>query len=380
MGIIMKRVGIVTWYKTANYGSCLQAIALSKTLDKLGYEGYFLRGFKLLSFMFRHPRMLYARLYKKIANRTNNRYFTPVPYQISNARQRRIEQYAIENCRELKINTYNEWKKIIEEKMIFIAGSDLIWNPALGYPGYFFLDFAYYANLPCMAYASSVGSQNLPKKYYTAYRLYLNAFKSIGVRETATKELFSKIINKPITKVNDPTLLLSIEEWDELANKAQYSEQIPEKYILCYFVMNDPRYWVYAKIVQKSIGDDVVVLPMHNLDEEQPYIVIKDGTAYEFLDLIRNAELILTDSFHACSLSLQYKKEFYLMKRTRKAEDAKFDELLNRYGLKDRVIINEDQFVRNDEIDYEIIHRQLEEDRNESIKFLESALVKCEQS
>ena len=374
----MKQVCIVTFYNSLNFGSRLQALALSKSIDKLGYEASFLRYFKARKFTLKHPHMVYARICKRLGKEKNKNFFEPIPYQASAARRERMAAFTKENYREMTIDSDETWREARKKGLIYVSGSDIIWNPAIGYPSYYFLDFAYYAKQPCIAYASSVGALELPKKYQKAYRRYLNRFKAIGVRENATIEMLSKVVENRLTKVVDPTLLLTSEEWDAYADKAQYSEPIEDRYIFCYFVMHDQTYWDYAKMVQEQTGLQVVVLPMHHLDEEQPFTIIKDGTPYEFIDLIRRAEFVLTDSFHTGVFSLQYKKEFYLLRRDRKAEDAKFNELLSRYGLEDRVITDRSRFERKPEIDYEAAHAVLKEDREASKRFLAEALSSCD--
>lgn len=373
----MKQVCIVTFYNSLNFGSRLQALGLARSIDKLGYEARFLRYFKARLFTIKHPHMVYARICKRLAKKKNKEFFEPVPYQASDARRERMAQFTKDNYREMTIASDGQWKETIKKGTIFMSGSDIIWNPALGYPSYYFLDFASYAKQPCVAYASSVGALELPKKYHKAYRRILNRFVAIGVREKATIDMLSKVVDNRLTKVVDPTLLLTSEEWDAFADKAQYSEKIEDRFIFCYFVMNDQKYWDYAKMVQEQTGLQVVVLPMHHLDEQQPFTIIKDGTPYEFIDLIRRAEFVLTDSFHISVFSVQYKKEFYLLRRDRKAEDAKFDELLGRYNLKDRVITDKTKFERKPEIDYDGAHEILNRDREESKRFLAEALSSC---
>ena len=106
-----------------------------------------------------------------------------------------------------------------------------------------------------------------------------------------------------------------------------------------------------------------MVLPMSYLDEQSGNTIITDGTVYEFIDLIRNAEFILTDSFHASIFSFLYDKEFYVMKRERSDEDEKFNDLVNRYGLKERVITDETKFERLTNTDYSAGKAQLAKDR-----------------
>ena len=115
---------------------------------------------------------------------------------------------------------------------------------------------------------------------------------------------------------------------------------------------------------------------MHHLDEEQPYDIVTDGTLPKFIWLIKHAEFICTDSFHACVLSTIYEKEFYLLRRKRKSEDAKYDDFLGRYHLLDRSILDESKFKRAD-IDFTYARQKIAEDQEESLRFLEETLEKC---
>lgn len=372
-----KSIYISTFYGSDNYGTNLQAIGLSRQLEKMGYNVYMLGSFRVIPFLIKHPILLYARLINKINAKKSKLFFCPYPYKINDKRGRRLKKFREDNYRVENIGA-KEWDHIISSRAIFVSGADIIWNPALGYPAKFFLDCAYFAKLPRFSYGSSVGALNLPNKYKRAYKRYLGSMESVGVREQSVAEMLQPILNRKVIRVIDPSLLLKVEDWDEYAEKAKVSVSIENAgFILCYFVMNDQRYWDYVKKVKEATGKQIIVLPMHELDEKQPYDVILDGTPYEFLWLLKNADYICTDSFHACALSLIYNKDFYLLRRERKAEDAKYDDFLKRYQLEDRVVQNEKVFNILPETDYVKANRQLEADRTESMLFLKEALGKC---
>ena len=374
-----RRVCITTFYGTENYGSNLQAIGLSKTIEKLGFDVSFCNRFKVMPFTLSHPIMLYARLINKLNKKKYNAFFNPTPYKKTDRRLKRLQTFKDQNFKTEIIDSPLIWKQHIEKKTIFAAGSDIIWNPARGYPTVPFLDFAYYADLPRFSYGSSIGALELPRKYYRAYRRYLGSMIEVGVREQSVADMLEGIIHRNVTKVIDPSLLLSRDEWDDYALKAKVSVPIIEKgFVLCYFVMNDPRYWQYVERIKANTGKQIIVLPMHELDEHQPYDIVLDGTPYEFIWLIKNAEFICTDSFHTCAISLIYQKEFYLLRRTRKAENAKYDDFLNHYHLETRSVSDERHFERQPKINYEMAQAQLELDRQNSLEFLETVLQRCE--
>lgn len=370
-----EKICIVTFYGSTNYGSNLQAIGLAGALTKMGYEVAFLKDFKVKSFILRHPRLVYARIINRINNKKKQAFFNPIPYTISDARKNRLKAFNEKTFPTISFISSSVWKKAIEEKLTFVSGSDIIWNPARGYPSKFFLDFAYYAGLKRFSYASSIGAPSLPRKYYSAYKKYLGTMCKIGVREQSVADMLQPIIDKHIVKVVDPSLLLNKDEWEKYVQDAQISIPISNTgFILSYFVMEDKRYWKYIDKIRASTGLQVITLPMHHSDEKQPYDIILDGTPCEFLWLIKNAELICTDSFHMCAFSLIFQKEFYLLNRVRKSEDAKYDDFLNRYHLYDRRVNCEDIFIRRNKINYQFAINQLEKDRIESIEFLHRAL------
>lgn len=373
----MKKLCITTFYGSENYGSNLQAVGLSEFFKSAGYEVFFLSAFKNLPFILKHPMLFYAKAINKINKKKYMAFFIPETYAISTEREQRLKDFRDEHFCTLDYKDSREWKEAIRNKTIFVAGSDIIWNPAKGYPATFFLDFAYYAKLPRFSYGTSVGAKKLPTQYYRAYRRYLGSMLGVGVREQSVADELEQIIDRKVNTVVDPSLLLTRSEWDKFAEKAQIPDLESTDYVLCYFVMNDSRYWDYVKHIREQTGMEIVVLPMHKEDEDKPYTIITDGTPYEFIKLIKDASFVCTDSFHACIVSMIYEKDFYLLRRKRKAEDAKYKNLLSRYQLMDRVVKDETKFIEKPQTDYSRARLILEADRERSIAYLNSVLQKC---
>ncbi|MBO5163938.1 MAG: polysaccharide pyruvyl transferase family protein [Ruminococcus sp.] len=371
----MKRICVVTWYNSTNYGTQLQATSLCKYFEECGYKTYVLKNFRVKEYVLKHPRLLKTRVMAKLNNKKTKKFFNPVTYDITDERKKRIEGYVAETFHPLSINSMGMWKRIIRDKVIFVSGSDIIWQPALGAPGRFFLDFAMYEDLKRFSYASSTGAKELPKKYYSDYKRVMSGFSAISVREQNTADFFSGLLGREVEKVIDPTLLHDTVFWDKIAKKAN-PDDIPEKkFILCYFVMEDNRYWDYVKLAREKCGEyEIVVLPMHKSDERSEYRIVTDGTPCEFLSLIKKSEFIVTDSFHAAVFSFLYEKEFYVLKRARSDEDEKFNDLVNKYYLKSRVITNEKIFERNTDTDYSAGLLTLEEDRKKAKAYLLQAV------
>ena len=370
----MNNIYILTFGGGTNYGSCLQATALCKEFNELGYDVSIVTRFAVGSVFIRHPQLFLVRIINKFHSGIREKFFNSVPYKVSSERKQRLELYECEHTKTIDIINNKQWNNIVKNNGIFVVGSDIIWQPTLGYPGRNFLDFAYYYGLKMFSYASSFGSKHLPEKYYPLYRKYLSAYVGVSVREKTAAKMLGDITGIDIKNVVDPTLLLERKDWNVFSQKAVLSVDVPPKYILCYFVMEESRYWQYIRKVYHYTKIPVIVLPMHFSDETQPYIIVKDGTPYEFIWLIKNAEMIFTDSFHACVFSTIYEKEFYLLRRSRKDEDAKYDDFLTRYDLTSRQINDESVFNREPHINYETARVNIAKDRRYSIEYIKSCL------
>ena len=381
-----KRITVVTGFRGGNYGTKLQSTALCKYFEKLGYHVSILEKFTYKGYFFRHPDIAIARILKRTLLRNDTKRFfdDKEHYYYSKEREKKLEIYDRENYNPVTIATKDQFNHMIREKTTYVVGSDIIWQPAMGVPGFWFLDFIYYTNLNRFSYATSIGANELPKEYHYFYKKYLKKFKVIGVREKTAVKLLEPIIKKDVVQVIDPTLLHDTFFWEQYANKSDLLNECiaPYQYAFCYFVMHDPRYWEYIKLVSNYLKKNpatkdykIVVLPMHKIDETQPYTIIMNGTPYEFVYLIKNAAFIVTDSFHVCAFSLNYKKEFYLLRRARKDEDSKYDDFFLRYGLEDRSVENESVFIRKPNIDYLSAHERLKKDRCFADEFIKKALL-----
>ena len=371
----MKKVCVVTWYSSFNYGTQLQSTSLCKYLEENGCEVSILKNFSVKPYLFRHPSLAYAKIMNRLNEKKRLAFFNPVPYHVTDERRKRTAAYVKDNFHPVTITSMAQWSQMITDNTAFVTGSDIIWQPAMGIPSKMFLDFTCFENVTRVSYASSTGAKKLPEKYEKYYRRYLGKFKALSTREQNAADYFSSLLNRKVVKVIDPTLLHDTSFWDTYAQRALTGNLTDKKYILCYFVMEDPRYWNYVKKVQQQFPDyEIVVLPMHHSDEKEEYHVITNGTAYEFISLIKHAGLIITDSFHAGVFSFLYEKEFYVLRRARAAEDEKFHDLVERYGLRHRLVTNEETFERNTDTDYTAGKTALKADQEFAFRYLKNAL------
>lgn len=373
----MKKVIIATWYGPANYGTALQAVALKQYLEHIGYDVCFLddrRGVDA------------GGEEKSPMNRTLNRItkifkivtWKKLPYKIDLKTKETLQsKYMDKYTPVATIATDSDAERIGNEVDIFVSGGDQIWNPYVTIPG-FMLDFVPKEKNK-ISYGTSVGVKTIPSTYIETYKKYLARYNAISVREEQSAIALHPILNKHVDVVLDPTLLFSGEEWSFLMNEAVLDKEIlKEPYILAYFVGTRKDYWKYLSKIKKETGYKVIVVPINDqayLNDFKKYVKVSPA---EFLLLIKNAEIICTDSFHATVFSILFGKEFYTLKRfsdsNSKGQNGRLEYLLSKYGLSDRLIKDESHFKRTGEIDYKQVFKIIEEERVVSKQWLKKAL------
>ena len=242
-----------------------------------------------------------------------------------------------------------------------------------------FLDFA--GDTKRVAYASSIGTNDVKEEYRDKVKELLQKFSHIGVREkTAVTELSKLTERNDIVQVLDPTFLLTPDDWNELSKDAVFETEIPKNYLLCYFIGNNTRYVNQLRKVCKTFDNKkIVIIPA---DENRDFtledaFVYRDASPVEFIYLIQHASLVCTDSFHATALSINHSVPFVEFMRFKdddnKSQNSRIYDLLEHYGLMDRIYNGNNLSWAND-ISYDNVQQILSADRKFSIDYLVNAI------
>ena len=121
-----KDVGILTFHASHNYGSCLQAYALQKTVDKLGVSS------EIINFRTDKQKDMYAVFTKRKGLKYLFKNLTHLLYYFPLKRKHKNFENFITNSYALSSNEYKTSKELEEASLpynTFIVGSDQIWNP-----------------------------------------------------------------------------------------------------------------------------------------------------------------------------------------------------------------------------------------------------------
>lgn len=208
---------------------------------------------------------------------------------------------------------------------LFFVGSDQVWNyrfPDVNFNDYF-LKFA--DPKKRVAICASFGVESIPEERTQEYKDGLGHFEHISVREKTGAKLVKDLTGREVPVLIDPVMMLDRNEWLNVAKKPRVD--ISKPYILKYYLgkeATDSPVDVWAK----ENGYEIYRL----LDESNPSLY--SAGPGEFISLIANASLVVTDSFHCVAFSTIFKKPFIVY--TRSYMNARIDTLLETFGLQGR--------------------------------------------
>lgn len=348
----MKKVAIIT-INSINFGNRLQNYALQKVIDSLGYKAYTIKREhipwnkkNIIEYMKDFARtLLGTRKGLYIRFNINNICFS--------------RHYALVNKVENNLKKYYDF---------FVTGSDQVWNPHYGHiVGQ--SDLLYFAdNNQKISYAASFGVEDIPDNQREKYRNALKDFKAISVREKAGEKLVYQLTGRKAIVTLDPTLLLDVEQWSNIAKRPRY---VPSgKYILIYTLgpktklFND-----YVKNEFRHKGIEIYDVLKSNINNREPAV----GPA-EFIYLINHAEVVLTDSFHATVFSIMFHIPVRTFPRNGIDMSSRIVSLAALLGL-EKNFTNVGVFFSDSDTDYEKIEKHLNKEREKSIDFLKNALT-----
>ena len=216
--------------------------------------------------------------------------------------------------------------------------------------------------------------QSLQRMKKKKMKPYLDRFNKISVREQSSKNLIESVVEKPVQVVCDPVFLLSREKWI----KSMQLKAPEGKYILCYFLGDNPEYQETAKKLQEILNIKVKVIPTNIFGYSLGFETQKTVGPKDWLSLLYGAEFVLTDSFHATAFSIIFNKSFYVLKRfsdtSPKSQNSRIYHLLNMTGLEDRIWQDTTSvsYIENDI--WKTVDEKMRTERETSILWLKNAL------
>lgn len=378
----MFNVGIVS-VTNHDFGSILQTFALQAAVKKMGCNPQIvnykeskiakIKRFHNLEYAVSRLKIIYKQIIMNFVNSKQKKLLSE--------RAHFFEKFIEKNLAFSKLCTNKEdLTELTKDFDVVLLGSDQVWHPMNLLMDFFTLTFVPDSTRKG-AYAPSFGVSNIPVHYKKKYKKYIERINYVSSREITGVKLIKDLTGRDAPMVCDPTLLLTAKDWEDyLSNKVSYNE----KYVFCYFIGNNPNQRQLVKEYARK--EKLKIVALLHIDE---YIASDEGyadyTPYnvgpsEFLYLIKNAECVMTDSFHASVFSLQFHKEFYTFNRFENGKgnstSSRIDSLLETVKLQNRKVINGAKLdmLSDKKIDYCQVDHLLMKFRETSLEYLKSVL------
>lgn len=380
--LMRKRIGIITHYHMSkNYGGNLQAYAMVSFLNKRGYEAeqisYFMDEPQAINVSFiarlKHKAHKIKQKIKGVFNEIEDKKHNILKRQAKASKdfnqniphsQAVYDDLSITNC--------------IEDYDCFITGSDQVWNLDC-YHSPYFLDFVPPTKIK-LSYAASLAKDFLTESQKDIFRKSLSDYKAVSVREKNAEKLLKGILPVEIQTVVDPTLLLTREEWDEVCSDCM----MEEKYVFCYFLGENREERKLAEQFARLHHLKVVAIPhiggIKWMDRKFGDLRLYDVSPQQFISLIKHAEYVFTDSFHAVVFSNIYQKQYFVFNRNKKgAMASRIVDITQLFHQEERFCADKERetieyLTSLSNIDYTKNNDDFERLKEQSISYLENNL------
>lgn len=375
------KVGIITLYHgNYNFGGLLQAYALPAALKK-----YFDVSAEQISFCFpTYENTTKEKItIERIIYKFGIAFFNAFVKNNLKKRKKAFDRFMEETPHSCRIYYCDNIFESVGRYNTFICGGDQIWNDWKDnrFIEAYTLQFVP-PDLKKIAYAPSMAILETSANYREVMGRGLDGLDAVSVREKKSLPVLTPLTDNNIEVVVDPVLLLKDSEWADVAILPKNKK----KYILCYILGDSTEQRKSVEKLSKQLGLKVLTFP-HILANAVRKCDLFFGDIHdytsgprEFVGLIKNAELVITDSFHACVFSMIFKTPFAVFERNKPGEkgnmNSRIYDFLEEYHLENRLVTEAElsEMKVLPKIDYTYAHEHLKKRREESLAYLEKAL------
>lgn len=346
------KIGIVTITNGPdNYGNILQNFAVQHMALELGHEPETINN---ISYM---------------EHRRNNLYLIPKLF-VSYRKTCKSIKFLQYRKRYLKFSDFyvtsntENLNDLSVKYDKFLCGSDQIWNPKYGFNSNWDFGLLKFAKPnQKVAIAASFGVSSLDEAEVEIFKSAFDDFHRISVRELSAKKIINDICQKEPTLLIDPTMMISAEIWEK---QCKCIEKLKNKKFIVQYILGEMPLDFVKRYEQQ---DEYEIINLLDLNSKY-YSSGPD----EFLWLIKNAEAIITDSFHATVFSILFKKRFIVLKR-----DGIFDRLetlLKQFDFTEKIYgKDKNLFAEISKEKWECVDEMLQIQKEKATAFLKEALL-----
>ena len=374
-----KTVGIISFHRSHNCGSIMQAYALQKVIS-----GKYNAMPEFLDFSNSGQKEVYSILKSKITLKSQIKNIVALANYTRLSKNNRSYSKYIDTHLPLSKEKYTELKELSEASPaydLYLAGSDQVWNITIqDSDDAYFLPFI--RSHTKIAYAVSQGAKNIVEHTYdiNKYKKMIGDFDYLSVREPNGQKWLKEGFGIDSQLVLDPTLLLDQKDYSEAEEPSEESLK-KNQYIFVYATQISKDQELIIQRTAKEKGLKIVVWQPETWLKKfgwlKGYILPKSQNPGKYLTLMKNAKYVFTASYHGVIFATQYRKNFWVLQNNgmNLETDDRILSLLYRFGFKHRLLRGGKQDIDISlPIDYEEFESKLIKDRKKSFKFLDKAL------
>lgn len=359
------RIGILTFHRANNYGAQLQCYALCQALIKRGHDAE--------AIDYRQPEIEknYCGVSAKDFNPLHPMRFIKslfLPQTLTrNIRHNKFAKFRNKYIPCSK-KTYTPESRNIEEYDLVLIGSDQLWNSkwTKGWDSFYWGEFIHPERTSVASYAVSIGKTTITDDERINIKKRLNNFDFLSVRENSLKKIVKGLTDKDIKVVVDPTFLLGKTDW------LRFVKPSGKRYVLIYPLLFAEETIEIGRKIAKEHNIDYVII-----DSQSHWKPMKRHRQFadpaEFLNLIANAEYVVTSSFHGTAFSVIYEKQFFSVV-SKDSVNTRIASLLASLNLENRIVNEETVISAIPPIEYAIVKRDKKRLVDDSVNFITEVL------
>lgn len=368
-----KMIGLLTFYWADDFGAMLQCFALKEylnTYEKTVVIPYF-------------PKALRSR-YRVLHRRPNQSLRWKIaeivkPPTVLNTINRRIKMinfrkhYFCDSNKTIALSS--EIPQCFKDIDTYVVGSDQVWNPKIteGFQDGYFCTFKNNTKKGTrfVSYAASIGVSAFNDDCDEYFRRNLQNFDEISIREAGSKEYLLQFCKKEPICVLDPVFLLSHSQWEKQIKSIPKHN---EKYIFVYCADESKELISYTRKLAAEKGLKIYVCDNFFYQWNGNITLKNESNPFDTLSYLRDAEYVVTNSFHGLVTSIIFEKQFAVFRHSVRSERQV--SLLNTVQLNSRIVTDIDSFDIDKKIDYEKSKTLLDVKIKESKDFIQNKILK----
>lgn len=293
---------ILTFHDVNNYGAVLQAYSLKCYLERMGHSVNFAdakpdiikESYRINPF--RRPFGI-----KIFARRMISYFFPQLRETIS------FKRFIKRNMGKTIRADVDSFRRIGTEAVII--GSDQVWNDKItGETDVYYLPWLD-SSIRKISYAASFGTKKLSEYQKKCIKENVGSFHAVSLREPACIQDIEQLSSMKAVTVVDPVLLNDKKFWEEAADSSMVR---PEEgsYILYYSLSGDKHLVAAAEEFSRKLDKKIIAVHPTGIRQAVNGRQLYNAGPAEFLYLIKNAALVVTDSFHGSAFSLIFGKKY----------------------------------------------------------------------